>query len=170
MDKLKQYLIDAKAENSPKWKYLIFGNTSADMDSVCGSMLMSYFYGMKTGNKYTPVVYCTRHELTFRFEILKHLALFGIDEPFLRENVIFAEDFRDQETEVFSDIESVGLIDLNRLDKKLADCFIKKVEYIVDHHSDHFHYLDSLKEKRILKCGSATTLIVEKLLKDSDAF
>ena len=70
MDLLKQYLMDAKAVNTPHWKYLIFGNTSADMDSVVGSMLMSYFYGRKTGNKYTPVIYCTRHELTFRFEIL----------------------------------------------------------------------------------------------------
>jgi hypothetical protein len=86
------------------------------MDSVCGSMLMSYYYWKKTGNWFTPVVYCTRHELTFRFEILKHLELFGIDEPFLREHVVFEEDFKDQETEVFANIVSVGLIDLNRLD------------------------------------------------------
>jgi inorganic pyrophosphatase/exopolyphosphatase len=95
MDRLKEYLIDARFENSPKWKYLIFGNTSADMDSVVGSMLMSWYYFQKTGNKYTPVVYCTRHELTFRFEILEHLALFGIDEQFLRDYVIFQEDFKD---------------------------------------------------------------------------
>lgn len=88
----------------------------------------------------------------------------------MRDNIVFAEDFKDKEEEVFAKIESVGLIDLNRLDKKLADCFIKKVEYIVDHHADHFHYLDSIKEKRILKCGSATTLIVEKILKESDIF
>ena len=124
MDKLKQYLVDAMTENKPHWKYLIFGNTSADMDSVVGSVLMSYFYGRKTGNKYTPVVYCTRHELTYRFEILEHLALFGIDEPFMRDNFVFAEDFKDQEAEVFANIESVGLIDLNRLDQKLADCFM----------------------------------------------
>ena len=102
MNNLKEYLQVAMTHNQPAYKNLVFGNTSADMDSVVGSILMSWFYSFKTGIKYTPVVYCTRHELTFRFEILGHLSTFGIDEPFLRENVIFKDDFQDQENEVFS--------------------------------------------------------------------
>ena len=44
------------------------------------------------------------------------------------------------------------------------------MHYIVDHHTDHFHYLDDLKEKKIMKCGSATTLIVEKFFKETEVF
>lgn len=38
---------------------------------------------------------------------------------------------------MFEEVESIGLIDFNRLDKNLADCFGDKVHYIVDHHADH---------------------------------
>ena len=169
MNDLKQYLVSAMNENRPTFKNLIFGNTSADMDSVVGSILMSWFYGTKTGVKYTPVVYCTRHELTFRFEILEHLALFGIDEPFLRENVIALDDFAGQEEQVFANVESVGLIDFNKLTKELI-CVSDKVHYIIDHHADHEKYLDSLKEKKIMICGSATTLIIQKMLTESELF
>ena len=93
MNNLKDYLVSAMAENRPTYKNLIFGNTSADMDSVVGSILMSWYYGTKTGIKYTPVIYCTRHELNFRFEILQHLSIFGINEWFLRENVVALDDF-----------------------------------------------------------------------------
>ena len=83
MNTLKTYLRTARQENNQVYKNLIFGNTSADMDSVVGSILMSWFYFTKTGVYYTPVIYCTRHELTFRFEILHHLETFGIVMPYL---------------------------------------------------------------------------------------
>ena len=169
MNNLKQYLETAMQDNRPVYKNLVFGNTSADMDSVVGSILMSWFYGTKTGVSYTPVVYCTRHELTFRFEILGHLSTFGIDEPFLRENVIFKDDFQGQEQEVFAGVESVGLIDFNKLTKELA-CIQDKVHYIIDHHADHKKYLTTISEKKIIICGSATTLIIQKMLQESDLF
>ena len=57
MEALKTYLCTARHEgNHPDLRFLIFGNTSADMDSVVGSILMSYYYGLKTGNKYIPVI------------------------------------------------------------------------------------------------------------------
>lgn len=137
MNQIKQYLIDAKKDNSPYYKALVFGNTSADMDSVVGSILMAWFFGTQTGVKYMPVVYCTRHELTFRFEILQHLAVFGIDEIFMRENMVFKDDFMGQEDTVFSQVESVGLIDFNKLTKELSPVLSSKVHYIIDHHADH---------------------------------
>jgi inorganic pyrophosphatase/exopolyphosphatase len=169
MNTFKTYLQEARKENNPVLKNVVFGNTSADMDSVVGSMLMSWFYANQTGIKYTPVVYCTRHELTFRFEILGHLSTFGIDEAFLKENVVFKDDFQGQEAEVFADVESVGLIDFNKLTKELS-CIKDKVHYIVDHHADHGLYLDTVKDKKITICGSATTLIVQKILTESDLF
>jgi inorganic pyrophosphatase/exopolyphosphatase len=169
MNNLKQYLRAARQENTPVYKNLVFGNTSADMDSVVGSILMSWFYFTKTGVKYTPVVYCTRHELTFRFEILQHLETFGIDEPFLRENVVFKDDFQEQESEVFSQVESVGLIDFNKLTRELGS-LSNKVHFIIDHHADHKKYLGTVREKRVIICGSATTLIIQKMLQESSLF
>jgi inorganic pyrophosphatase/exopolyphosphatase len=130
---------------------------------------MSWFYASKTGVKYTPVVYCTRHELTFRFEILGHLSTFGIDEHFLRENIIFKDDFQGHEAEYFAGVESVGLIDFNKLTKELA-CLEDKVHYIIDHHADHKKYLETVKDKKIIICGSATTLIIQKMLTESHLF
>ena len=90
---LKAYLIEAKKYNTPDIKAVVFGNTSADMDSVVGSMCMSWYYGMKGDVKYTPVIYCKKADLLLRIEIMEHLALFGIDEAFLHEHVIFSCDF-----------------------------------------------------------------------------
>jgi len=102
-------------ENRPVYKNLIFGNTSADMDSTVGAILMSWYYFTKTGVKYSPVVYCSREEIHYRFEIMGHLSTFGIDKKFLENNVIFKEDFHNKEAEVFSEVESFGLIDFNKL-------------------------------------------------------
>jgi inorganic pyrophosphatase/exopolyphosphatase len=80
MDLLKTYLVEAKAFNTPNLRGLIFGNPSVDMDSVVGSIVMSYYYGsdmnpnqeMK-GIKYTPVINCPRDELNLRFDIIENL-------------------------------------------------------------------------------------------------
>ena len=139
------------------------------MDSCVGSILMSWFYYNKTGVYYTPVIYCTRHELTFRFEILGHLSTFGIDQAFLKDNVVFKDDFQGQENEVFAQVESVGLIDFNKLTKELK-CLEDKVHFIIDHHADHEKYLETVKDKKLIICGSATTLIVQKMLTESELF
>lgn len=169
MNTLKDYLREAKLANTPAYKNLVFGNTSADMDSCVGAILMSWFYYTKTGVMYTPVIQCTRHELTFRFEILGHLETFGIDEPFLRENVICKDDYQEQEDEVFAEVESVGLIDFNKLNKNIS-CLQNKVHFIVDHHADHKKYMQTVKDKKIMICGSATTLIIQKMLQESEIF
>jgi len=156
---LKEYLADAMRINSPVYKNLIFGNTGADMDSVVGSILMCYLYYKKTGVHYTPVTQCTRVEIHLRFEILGHLDTFDISEEFLKQNMVFMEDFHGKETEVFAAVESVGMIDFNNLTKELA-CLSDKIHYIIDHHADHNKYLETIKEKSIMMCGSATTLVI----------
>jgi inorganic pyrophosphatase/exopolyphosphatase len=97
------------------------------------------------------------------------LSVFGIDEVFLRENVVALDDFQDQEQEVFAEIESIGLIDFNKLTKELG-FLSNKVHYIIDHHADHKKYLNTIKEKKIMICGSACTLMIQKMLTDSDLF
>ena len=62
------------------------------------------------------------------------------------------------------------MIDFNKLDTGMEKSFKSKVHYVIDHHADHHKYLDSLIEKKMLKCGSATTLIVSKLLSETEVF
>ena len=45
MQNLKEYLIKARKFNSQKIKALVFGNSSADMDSVITSFITSLLYG-----------------------------------------------------------------------------------------------------------------------------
>ena len=166
---LKQYLREARKFNSPVLKAAVFGNTSADMDSCVGAICMSWYLGMQSNIKYTPVIYCTKDELRLRGEIIEHMALFGLDEAFLHENVIFTCDFAGSHNEFFGNIQSLGLVDFNKLTKNTA--FLEHaVHYILDHHVDQGLYAKSLKEKKIQVIGSATTLVAEKLLYSTDVF
>ena len=45
MQNLKEYLIRARHYNSQKVQALVFGNSSADMDSVISSFIASFYYG-----------------------------------------------------------------------------------------------------------------------------
>lgn len=82
MNTLKEYLINARQFNKPKLRALVFGNPSADMDSVVASITMSWYCGIyKPGyHLYTPVINCPRKELPLRIEIVEHLNKFGINE------------------------------------------------------------------------------------------
>ena len=70
MKAIRNYLVEAKEYNTPNLKGLIFGNASADMDSVVGSIIMSWYYGSsvnpdyhENGIKYVPVLNCPKDEL-----------------------------------------------------------------------------------------------------------
>ena len=94
------------------------------------------------------MINCFRSELKYRIEIVEHLNKFGIDESFLKDNVIFADDFVKAE-EAFESVESVALVDFNQLPSNLEPSLKSKVHYIVDHHIDNKVYLDTLIKKEI---------------------
>lgn len=50
---------------------------------------------------------------------MAHLERFGIDQDFLLDNIIFLDDFIDNPDEFFGQVESVGLIDWNKLPKDI---------------------------------------------------
>ena len=60
-------------------------------------------------------------------------------------------------------VESVGLIDFNKINEDLEPKLGSKIHYILDHHVDSNLYLDTLKEKKVTRVGSAHTLLVEKI-------
>ena len=121
MKSVREYLVEAKKYNKPHLKGLMFGNASADMDSVVGSIVMSWYYGSSVnpnydpnGIKYIPVINCPKDELSLRFDILENLKIFGIDNAFIEANFIFTEDLRSRPSSMDS-VESVGLIDFNKI-------------------------------------------------------
>lgn len=62
MNKFRKFLGDSKSLliNSETPVNLVLGNTSADMDSVVGSLGLAYYLSLKTGNLWTPVINCNR--------------------------------------------------------------------------------------------------------------
>ena len=94
MNALKEAMVNARKFNGQAVKALCFGNTSADMDSVVGSMLMSWLFTStsKSNLHYSPVILCARSELPWRIEIIQHLACFGMDETWIHQNVFFKDE------------------------------------------------------------------------------
>ena len=145
MQNLKEYLIKAREFNSPKIRALVFGNSSADMDSVVSSFITSYFYGSIKKHKnylYSPVINCAREDLVLRIEIIEHLKNCGIDKDFLNANVYFQDDLIQSNAQ----IESVVLVDFNKLNKEFEE-LSDRVHFIIDHHIDNNLYSSSLIEK-----------------------
>lgn len=163
MHSLKQYLISAREFNTPSYKALVLGNSSADMDSVVGAISLSWFYGEGKPLKYTPVVNCLRSEIKLRIEIMEHLAKLGMNENFVYDNMLFLDDLLKTE-ESLAQVESVGLVDFNELNKELESKLSSKVHYIIDHHIDNNKYLETLKEKEVKHIGSAATLVAQRIL------
>lgn len=75
MNKFRQFLKECKSvfvgTDAPI--RLVLGNTSADMDSVVGSLGLAYYLSLKTGNLWTPVINCTKDQLRLKVEIQLHV-------------------------------------------------------------------------------------------------
>lgn len=101
MQVLKNYLVEAKAFNTPSIRALVFGNPSVDMDSVIGSLGMSWYYGSGAGGEeakdgggklmYSPVINCSKENLYLRFDIIHNLHKHGIDDDFIAQNFFFVD-------------------------------------------------------------------------------
>jgi inorganic pyrophosphatase/exopolyphosphatase len=52
---------------------ICLGNTSADMDSVVGSMALSYYYYLKDNSRlYVPIINSKRAEFYLKLEQVEH--------------------------------------------------------------------------------------------------
>jgi inorganic pyrophosphatase/exopolyphosphatase len=52
---------------------ICMGNVSVDMDSVVGSLILSYYYNLKYKEIYIPVVNCKRSFFPIKLDINMHL-------------------------------------------------------------------------------------------------
>jgi inorganic pyrophosphatase/exopolyphosphatase len=80
------------------------------------------------------------------------------------ELIFFADDIN--QPGIIERVQEVALIDHNKLDVTQEALLGSRVKRIVDHHIDNNLYTYSLQEKQIELIGSATTLAIERLLKE----
>ena len=50
------------------------GNTSCDVDSAIGALVLAYYYQSKLNQQWVPVINCNRADFFCNLEIVKHLA------------------------------------------------------------------------------------------------
>ena len=52
---------------------IVMGNTSCDVDSAIGAMVLAYYYKVKLGQEWVPVINCRREDFYCNLEIVRHL-------------------------------------------------------------------------------------------------
>jgi inorganic pyrophosphatase/exopolyphosphatase len=148
------------------------GNTSADMDSVLSSILLSFALNISNGiidrklneNKevtvlskdliYLPLINTEHRIFISKLDIKFLFNLYGIDY----NNLIFI----DQIGTLLTDNESINLIlvDHNKLDP-MQEVFVNKVISIYDHHEDFNVKYKNIKEKHLMfPVGSCSTIVL----------
>jgi len=153
-------------------KIFVMGNTSADMDSVLSSILLSFALNLSNGVfdsklndqkeiniKSREVLYLPLINTEHRFFIskldIKYLFnLYGIDF----NNLIFI----DRIGNLILDNQNVNLIlvDHNKLDP-MQEVFSEKVIAVYDHHEDSNRNYKNIKEKHLIyPIGSCSTIIL----------
>ena len=59
---------------------VVIGNTSCDMDSAVGALVLAYYYTKVTGDLWTPVLNCRADEFFAKMEIVRHFKNCKIEE------------------------------------------------------------------------------------------
>jgi inorganic pyrophosphatase/exopolyphosphatase len=66
-------VVEKARHKNPNFIYnYCLGNVSADMDSVIGSMTLSYYYYLKYDKSYIPVININKDEFPLRLDIVHH--------------------------------------------------------------------------------------------------
>jgi len=69
---------------------IVMGNTSCDVDSAIGALVLAYFYTVKLQQQWIPVINCRREDFFCNLEIVKHLANSQISQS----DLYFMDEFR----------------------------------------------------------------------------
>ena len=136
MNTFKNYLKSVKkdAMKTQKPLHIVMGNTSGDMDSIVGSLGLAYFFTMKYGEQWTPVVNCNKADFHMKTEIYLHVVencKINIDDLLFWDEMIALKRHYAQ----------ITLIDHNMFDaanlKDLGQGAETRVRHVIDHHFDN---------------------------------
>ena len=117
------------------------GNTSCDVDSAIGALVLAFYYQIKLGQQWVPVINCNRADFFCNLEITKHLEMCQISQ----DELYFYDEFRVQFPSADA-LDEMALIDHNILDTNQSDMG-SKVKRVIDHHVDSGAYADQIVEK-----------------------
>jgi len=145
------------------------GNVSCDMDSCIGAIFLGFYLTLKNDYRsnpgdfekfWLPIINCPRTELKARLDIAYHLKKYNVEI----DDLVFIDDFN-LDSYAKKNLLKIALIDHNELDitqKHWGHC----ITMIVDHHKDEKAYLEQPHDRTIVFCGSACSLVAEKIFKD----
>jgi len=154
MKELIEYLKESKiTSTAPGPLKICLGNTSTDLDSCVGSILLAYFLTKsKKGEFYIPVINGSIAKLKTQQMLSYHFD--SCQVPL--DSLIYFEDISASERAKASQLEII-LYDHNQLDPT-QEYLLPYVKAIYDHHTD---VKESLSVQKIITlCGSATSLVL----------
>lgn len=139
---------------------VVYGNESADFDSVVSALAYAYCSFQKDPEEpLIPIVNIPKRELSLRRDIVRAMARSNLTEDLL----FFSEDLRSLK-ERFGPLTAV-LVDHNALETGMRP-YIGTITGVIDHHRDVGLYPDA--SPRIIRtCGSCSSLVIsywQKLL------
>ena len=143
---------------------IVMGNSSYDMDSCVGSLVLAYFYTVKMGKLFLPVLNCSKADFHNKIHIAMHLLE---DCKLPEDHLFFMDEFRSMGLE--KNLKEVVLFDHNILDPSQTS-LSQKVTRIVDHHKEENLYGDTVSERTNRLVGSASTLVVLKVVEERGWF
>ncbi len=160
-----QNMIDSP-QNSQEIHF-VMGNESADLDSIVSSIAYAYLLTYENADQnqlYIPLLNIHREEMALRKDALYLLQLFGLSV----DDLLFLDDNVSLDLLLAQEKLRISLVDHNLL-RPSQEHLSPAIERIVDHHFDENRHYPLLSEenKLIAVVGSATTLIAEKILSNT---
>ncbi|CCD24651.1 exopolyphosphatase NDAI_0D03370 [Naumovozyma dairenensis CBS 421] len=135
---------------------IVYGNESADFDSITSAISYAYFsyihHGYQKGiNPIIPIINIPRLELKLRKDVM-----IALDKMSINEDTLFFMDDLDKWEDIHKGKVSARLVDHN--DQPKQQYGVDKVTGIIDHHFDQKNFLDA-KPRIIRPTGSCTSLV-----------
>ena len=70
---------------------IVMGNTSCDVDSAVGALVLAFYYQQKLSQQWVPVINCNRADFFCNLEIVQHFANCQISQ----DELLFYDEFRE---------------------------------------------------------------------------
>jgi len=154
---------DFSNDNASKVFNVVLGNESGDLDSVVCSASLAFHLTANTGVRHVPLMAFDRKDLDLRTEVLYCFRRLNLDPAYL----VFADDLDLKKTNV----DSVVLVDHNRVNNPSLAALDAKVTTVIDHHVlERSAAASEGVDMTVKTVGSCSMLVAEKIFTDDPGF
>lgn len=157
--------LDFLSSSTPIQPHVVLGNEAGDADSIVSSLAFGFVDSVYKNNPTTPIVSIPRADLCLRRETILLLQYAGVTQV---DKLHYIDD-----QNVFAGVESITLVDHNRMTLETGSDSIQVVE-ILDHHYDEGEHSNVQGDLRIVAfegdkatVASTCTLVAERLFQSS---